>query len=197
MTNPVWPVTRIPASCEWRLHKSGTSFRSPFTGEVQTIDFMGEYWEVVIGIPGEGRLKRHTAELEAMVMWLAGGGNQVDIYNWVRPVPRGTLRGSPTLATVTVRGDDHLHLAVAAGSTLEAGDFIGCGDQVFMVKSRCVEQFGAMQVPVVNRVRGVIAEDSPITWDRPLVAMVMLEQTAGIVHQPGIALPTQLTLVEP
>lgn len=196
MTNPVWPSVLCPAGLEWRIQKAGIQFRSPFTGSLQAVDFIGERWEINIALHGEGREQAYSGQVESLLMHLAGGVNQIDIYHWRRSVPRGTLRGTPTIQTTTARGQTQLVLTVAAGSTLLPGDLIGVGGQVFMARTLCVAVGTTLTVPLVNRVRGVIASGSAVVWDKPLLPVVMPEMSAGVAYRPGQTLPAELQLVE-
>jgi len=197
MANPVWTDRLYPAAMEWRLMKAGAQFRSPFTGSLQAVSFVGEYWAINVSFSGEGRVRANSGELEATLMYLAGGVNQVDIFHWARPQPRGTMRGSPTVQTVASRGDATLVLTVASGATLLAGDLFHAGSQVFMVRTNCTAVSTTLTVPLVNRVRGTIAQASPVLWDRPLLTVVAPELSAGLVYRPGMTLPADLMLVEP
>jgi len=197
MTNPVWPSALTPAGVEWRLQKAGVQWRSPFSGSLQVGDFVGERWEVNISLRGEGRVRARSGLLESLLMHLSGGANQIDIWHWIRPMPLGTLRGSPTLKVVTVRGDSTLVLTTAAGATLLPGDLIGVGSQVFMCRTACAAVANTLTVPCVNRARGVIAEDTAVVWNRPLVPVVMPEMSAGLAYRPGMTLPAEIQLVEP
>jgi hypothetical protein len=197
MTNPVWPDNLCPQGAEWRLRKAGTNFRSPYSGSFQAVDFASDWWEVGISLRGEGVRQRNTGQLEALLMHLAGGVNQVDVYRWTRPFPRGTLRGAPTVRVVTVVGDLTVSLTVAAGATLLAGDMIGIGDQLFMVRLPCAAVGTTLDVTVVNRVRTAIAESTPVVWNRPKLSVVAPELNAGLVSRPGVTLPTEILLTEP
>lgn len=82
-------------------------------------------------------------------------------------------------------------------ATLLAGDFIGAGGQLFMVAANCsANDAGAMVVPVINRARGTIAINSPVTWYRPSCEMVLPAMQAGPVRRPGVIDSTALDLVE-
>lgn len=177
--------------------KAGTQFRSPFTGSLQSVDFVGEYWSVRMQLKGEGWRRQFSPLLEATLGYLAGGVNQVDVFHWVRPVPRGTLSGSPTVQTTTARGQTQLLVTTTTGFTLLAGDLIKAGTQVFMVRADCTAAASLLTVPLVNRIRGVINSGSAVTWNRPLLTVVMPEMSGGLVYRPGMTLPTELELVEP
>lgn len=197
MPNLAWPSNITPSLLDWRLKKSGSGFIGFYTSGIQAVDYLGEFWDVNLTLPGEGRLLRKAGQLDALLMYLAGGINKVDIYHWARPIPRGTLRGSPTMKEATSRGDASLVLTVAAGSTLEPGDLIGAGTQLFMVRLACAAVGTELTVPLLNRVRGVIAEDSAVVWNKPTVAMVAPELSAGTVYGPGVRAPSELHLMEP
>lgn len=192
-----WPDSLYPAGLEWRLMKAGTQFRSPFTGSLQSVDFVGEYWSVRMQLKGEGWRRQFSPLLEATLGYLAGGVNQVDVFHWVRPVPRGTLSGSPTVQTTTARGQTQLLVTTTTGFTLLTGDLIKAGTQVFMVRADCTAAASLLTVPLVNRIRGVINSGSAVTWNRPLLTVVMPEMSGGLVYRPGMTLPTELELVEP
>ncbi len=81
--------------------------------------------------------------------------------------------------------------------SLLAGDFIGCGGHLFQVAADTqADPAGNMLVPVVNRVRGTIAINSPVTWYRPTCEMVLPAMQAGPVRRPGVIESTALDLVE-
>lgn len=192
----VWPDSLYPAGLEWRLMKAGVQFRSPFTGSLQAVDFVGEYWLVRIQLKGEGWRRLYSPLLDSLLMYLSGGVNQVDVFHWVRPVPIGTMRGSPTVQTTTARGQTQLLVTTPTGGTLLAGDFIKAGTQVFAVLSDCVSVANLLTVPLVNRVRGVISSGSAVEWNRPKLTVVMPEMSGGLAYRPGMTLPTELELVE-
>ena len=197
MPNLAWPSIINPMQLDWRLKKSGAQFQGYYTSSLQAVLYLGEYWDINIVLPGEGRLLRKAGVVDSLLMQLSGGVTKVDVYHWARPIPKGTLRGSPTLQDATVRGDSSLVLTVAAGSTLEPGDLIGVGTQLFMVKSYCAAVGTTLTVPVLNRVRGVIAGATAVVWDRPKVGVVAPELSAGTVYGPGQRGPAELHLMEP
>ena len=192
-----WPDSLYPAGLEWRLMKAGTQFRSPFTGSLQAIDFVGEYWSVRMQFKGEGARRPFSPLLDSWLGYLAGGVNQTDVYHWARPIPIGTMRGSPTVQTTTARGQSQLLITTTTGWTLLAGDLIKAGTQVFMVRQDCTASASLLTVPLVNRIRGVINSGSAVTWDRPKLTVVMPEMSGGVVYRPGMTLPSEVEFVEP
>jgi hypothetical protein len=81
--------------------------------------------------------------------------------------------------------------------TIQEGDFLGCGGQLFQVASDyTLLDTGDGDIPLVNRVRGTIAINSPVTWYRPTCEMVLPAMQAGPVRRPGVIESTALDLVE-
>jgi hypothetical protein len=80
--------------------------------------------------------------------------------------------------------------------TIQEGDFLGCGGQLFQVAGPASFAGGFANVPVINRVRAPIASGSPVTWYRPACEMVLPAMQAGPVRRPGVIESTALDLVE-
>ena len=69
-----------------------------------------------------------AAAWRAFILALKGRVNFLAIYDILNPVPRGTLRGAPTMAITAPAGADTLQIlagSVQAGKTLRLGDWIG------------------------------------------------------------------------
>ena len=180
-----WPSAIIPRTLAWGITKSGVQFRSPFAGSIEANEFPGAYWTASIVLP-EIPL-RLSGDAEAFFARCAGGTETINVPYWRRLQPRGTLRGTPTLQTPAVRGDLALNLIVASGTTvtLEAGDMIGAGAQLFQCFQRCSTVSGLLTVPLVNRVRGPIAAGTAIVWNRPTCLMLMPSQSSLASYVPG------------
>jgi hypothetical protein len=126
-------------------------------------------------------------EGEAFFARLAGGVDRVLVPYWMRQVPRGTMRGTPTLAIPAARGDLSLTLTVAAGSTLLAGDMLGLGGQLFQVFQSCTATGALLVVPLVNRVRATIAAGSAVTWQTPTVTCLIPSSFSQRAYEPAVA----------
>lgn len=109
LTRPTW---LRPRDCTLALRKSGLQFVSPFNGTLQAIENLAERWALQMTIPGASDGGARSAFFN---QW-AGGVNHVPLYHFGRPQPLGTLRGAPTLASATARGDTSLALAGARGA---------------------------------------------------------------------------------
>lgn len=111
LTRPSWFK---PRDCVIALRKSSLQFVSPFNGSMQSIEQLAERWVFNLSIPGAADGGARSAFFN---QW-AGGVNRVALYHFGRPQPHGTLRGAPTLAADTARGDTTLSLSNVIGSNL-------------------------------------------------------------------------------
>lgn len=114
------PAALLPQVASFGLQKAGMQFRSPFNGALQSIDLAAERWMCSITTPPKSHAAAGAAE--AYLNLLAGGVNRVRIWHPARPVPAGTLRGSPTLASGASLGASTLSITGAlAGVNLLTG----------------------------------------------------------------------------
>src|SRR5574341_369055 len=107
--------------------------------------------------------------------------------HFARSVPRGTLRGSPTVKTTATRGATSLVLQNASNNaTLKAGDMIGCVGHLFQAAEDCTAgDNGEITVPLVNRVRSTIAAGASVTWNKP-TADFCLYGNSTTAHHPMV-----------
>lgn len=188
-----WPASLTPQSVAWGIQKAAVGFRSPLAGSLESIEFPGQFWRASVTLAA-AKL-RNGGEGEAFFSRLAGGAERVRVPYWPRLVPRGTLRGAPTLSAGAARGDLQLVLATAgATDTLKAGDMIGVGGQLFQVFQDCVAVASVLTVPLVNRVRATIASASAVTWNSPTFIGCVPSNSSSRSYEPGVAntLPVDL-----
>lgn len=114
LTRPTW---LRPRDCTLALRKSGLQFVSPFNGTLQAVETLAERWTMQMTIPGASDGGARSAFFN---QW-AGGVNHVPLYHFGRPQPLGTLRGAPTLASATARGNTSLALAGCRGLNAVVG----------------------------------------------------------------------------
>jgi hypothetical protein len=187
------PSTFRPQTFSMRLSTMQNSFASPFGGSEQVVDLMNDRWEATVTLPpGPQDL---VASREAFVNAMRGQTNTVALYHYGRPIPRGTMRGSPLSNGASV-GANSMVIGASAGVTLLAGDMIGVGGLLLQVASDCVaDGFGVITVPLVNRVRKYITAGLPVIWDRP-TAEFRLVSKPSFVYAAGYAEGAPLDFVE-
>lgn len=181
-----WPATMIPQRAAIGSQGSGVQFKSPFNGTLQSVEFVAERWILSVTLPP--KFRDNAGAVEAFFMRLRGGVNQVTAWHFARPVPVGTMRGSPTLSSGVSRGGTSLPITGGtAGGTLKAGDMLGAGGQLFMVaEDITLNGSGAGTVQIVHRVRATIGSGAAVTWDKPTANWVMPAWVSSFVHTPEV-----------
>lgn len=158
-----WPSAFEPETVAWQIQKSAVGFRSPMAGSLESVEFPGQFWKVSLTLPP--KTMAEAGRSSAFFARLTGGAETVNVPYWPRRVPQGTMRGSPTVNTTTVRGD--LTLLINTTGTLIAGDAFSVGGQLFVVFEDCAAVAGVLTVKLVNRVRAVYSSGAAVVWDRP------------------------------
>lgn len=163
------PNALLPESMEWASLKRAIQSRSPTTGATESIEFPAERWQISITYPP--RMHRVAGLAEAFFSRVVGGVDRVRVYNFRRPVPWGTMRGSPTLAATVTRGAQAL--TINTTGTLEAGDLFKIGNQLFQSMSDVAPVSGVLTVPLVQRVRAPLSAGAAVQWDRPTALFIL------------------------
>jgi hypothetical protein len=176
-----WPESLPPQLMIWSIQKAGVAFRSPYAGTVEAITFPGWYWKVSVTL--KPRRARDGGEAEAFFEGLAGGEDAVLLHHWLRPIPRGTMRGAPTVSVAGVRGQRQIVLATAG--TLLAGDLFSVGNTVHKARLSCSPVGGLLTVPLVGRLRQAVAVGAAVGWDRPKVRCLMPSMSNSSSYRPG------------
>lgn len=197
---PAWLLAG--AQVDFGLQKAGLQFRGPFNGTLQSVDFVADRW--VAGIMLPPTLRANAGAIEAFANMLVGGVNRVRLPHLGSGtsrepfVPRGTLRGTPTLRLAAVRGELSLALEnCAVGATLQAGDMVGCGAQLLMIASDAAANgAGQMTASLVNRIRGPLAFGTALVWNRPTATFVLPAMTMRHTHLPLVLAGGQFDLEE-
>ena len=186
------PSSLKPATMEWGSIKAGVQFRSPFNGNVESVEFPGERWRASLTFSlGTPDL---AAQAEAFFARVAGGSERVRLRHFLRPAPVGTMRGSPTLNTAAARGD--LQVLINTTGTLKAGDFFKVGGQLFQCLADCTPSTGVLTVPLVQRVRAALGSGAAVTWDRPTALFICPAMTFAAGYSPGQAAPMAVDFEE-
>lgn len=197
MSTVDWPERLLPQTCSLRLRKSGGMFTSPFNGTMQATDFMSERWILSVQLAEQSR--RDPRGLESFIGGLSGGINRVRGWHFgKRGIPRGTLRGTPTLALAASFGDQQLELNnVVNGTTLLADDMLMLiSGQLVQVSADTLASGGRMTVNITSHIRQTASAASAVVWNRPYAQFVLPAMEAGAVWSPGRIDGVALDLVE-
>lgn len=189
-----WPTWLEPRTCRFALEPNQRVNASPFGGSEQVIDMLTERW--VCSLEFSARRSDEGARFEAFIASLRGQANTTGLFHFRRRVPRGTLRGAPTLSASAAQGSAAVSVVAPGGATLLAGDMLGIGGLLLMVQSDCSASGGTIVVPLVNRLRKGLSNGAAVTWDRPAAQFRLLTRAAGLLYVPGSAAPVSLDFGE-
>lgn len=150
------------------------TFQNGDSGATQSRILAPPRWTATLGanlvlLPAE------AAAWRALLLQLRGKVNQLALWDRKNPTPKGTMAGSPVVASglpVAV-GDTVLNITTTAGATLLQGDWIGLGSgatrQLFSVMSSATANgAGAMAVTVEPPSRYAQAALSAVVWNQPM-----------------------------
>jgi hypothetical protein len=115
MSTIVWPSSVVPAAADFGI-EFDVQLNVMRSGRVDTYGLPGARWVATITPKNDNDAGR--AAVEAIIVSLRGGARRLQMGHFGRPVPHGTLRGSPVLASPTTVGANTIVLANAMGANL-------------------------------------------------------------------------------
>lgn len=113
---------------------------------------------------------------KAMLLALRGSLNYLAAFDPSRPVPRGTLRGAPTLLADAAYGDNTATLSCAGqvGKTVTVGDWLqigaglGTSQLVLCTAAAVVDGAAHLALTFEPPLRRAYAAGTGVTWDHPV-----------------------------
>ena len=179
----------------WEQMRMDVEFRSMFGA--QAVEGSAPLWSTTI----TSSLKR-PEQWQALMMQLRGRTNQVALWNFGRPAPKGTMRGTMT-AGATVQGATSMTITASgqASRTLLAGDFLGVGSgltqQVVMLTADATSNAsGVITVSFEPALRNALSAGASVTWDKPKALFRRTESKAGWDYEPGTVKPMTISFIE-
>ena len=168
---------------------------APFGGSEQAVDLLNDRWLVSLELPPH--FNSTMAAMEAFIGALRGQTNWVNLWHFMRPAPRGTVRGTLTLNAAAAQGASSIEVTGCSPSTgtLLAGDVLGVGGLLLMVASDCTAVAGVITVPITNRLRTAQSGGAAVTWDKPTAPFRMLS-SSGVQYTPGVSQPVTFDFAE-
>lgn len=198
MSTIAWPSTRLflPQTMEIGLRSNVLISTSPLSGATQTVELPGARW-VMSFVLTPTNSHADQAIREALFTQIAGQANRVALWHFMRPAPRGTMRGSPTLSANAIAGATSLSITTTAGATLLKGDMIKIGSQrVQVVADATADGLGAMSVTIAPAVRTTVASGQAVSWDAPTSTFILSATEVRVGYRPGIGEAISLEFVE-
>lgn len=156
----------------WGQRRNEVASRSVFGA--QTTEVAAPVWIASISID---RLPDATdaGDWKSLLMRLRGQTNQLALWDQMRPVPTGTMRGTMTLSGSHSQGATSLVIDAGVGqasTTLLEGDLLGLGtgttQQVVMVTADATANgSGVITVTIEPPLRNAFSTAAAVTWDKP------------------------------
>ena len=169
MTTVAWPTTRAFAPTAVKIGASTpkAAWSAPFTGQTQSISHLADRLICTVSLPPCTR--EEAGQREAFFMSLASTGDWVTLGMKNRPVPYGTLRGSPTAQASAAAGARTISIQTTAGATLIGGDALGINGQLLLTAyaGATANGSGVMSLPLVLPLRAAISGGASLTWNAP------------------------------
>jgi hypothetical protein len=169
MTTVAWPTTRAFAPTSMKIGASTpkSAWSAPFTGQTQSISHLADRLMCTISLPPCTRAE--AGQREAFFMSLASKGDWVSFGLKNRPVPYGTLRGSPTAQASASAGAYTLSVQTTAGATMIGGDALGVNGQLLLTAyaGATANGSGVMSLPLVLPLRAAVSSSTALTWNAP------------------------------
>jgi hypothetical protein len=154
----------------WERADQDVLFRGPFG--VQAMNVAAPLWKVNVNF--DLLDEKESGPYQSLGMQLSGARNTLELWNLGRPVPLGTMRGSPTLTASANPGATSLSITNAgqAGTTLKAGDYLGVGtsytQQVIMVLTDItLDGSGSATISTSPAIRFTQASGAVVVWYQP------------------------------
>jgi len=170
MSTVNWPSLRAFGAANFRFGASTpkSSFVGFFDGQVQSISHLADRLRCTVSMPPCNAAD--GAEREAFFMGLASTGDWVRLGHLQRLEPRGTLRGTPTVASLAAAGARSLVVSTIPGVTLLSGDPIGASSGQMLLTafgSHVANGSGLLTMPLVLPLRASLSAATALSWQAP------------------------------
>ena len=164
-----WPTAREfqPSRMSWGVITSRTAWASIYTGQTQRISHLADRLRLQLELPAVKKDK--AGGREAYLMAASSAGNWILLHHFQRPLPLGTMRGSPVITTTQAANSREISITTTAAATLLAGDVLGVASQLVQVGygGAVADGAGAMVVPLALPLRRAVTAGAAVTWDKP------------------------------
>lgn len=169
MATTDWPATAAfePRRLQLGLSAPKSGWRAFFTGQAQSISHLADRLRLSVTLrpcnPADAALR------EAFFMGVVSRGDWLRLGLLHRPVPRGTLRGTPTAAATAAAGARTLQVQGVSGDTLLGGDALGNGSQLLITDyaGAVANGSGVLTVPLSLPLQAAITSGAALTWQAP------------------------------
>jgi hypothetical protein len=167
-------------------------------GRITTRTLPGWRWKVRLAVAMHGAAGFAVrGRAEALLTSLRGGGNELAVWHPNKPLPLGSLRGTPALTAPSAAGASSITIAATTGTTLLAGDRLGLGGTVYLVAADTTSASGTMVISLCQPLRAAASVGQTLVLERPTVLVIPTEPEIMLPYQGAqIAPAIDLDLIE-
>lgn len=190
MTIYAWPNTGIftPEGMKFRVVQNQASERSILSGYTQVLTRVGAAWAFDVDLPE--CTPDELAQLEAFFTRLNGKEHWISFFDWMRPVPRGTinLSGVTNSGSIAQFATTATLTGCGAGATLLAGDWLKLGTQLVMnAVDATANGSGVMNIEFRHMTRASISTGQSVVLDHPTSNYILESSNFESLRQAGYA----------
>ncbi|MFA9204954.1 MAG: hypothetical protein ACEQSH_00700 [Bacteroidia bacterium] len=140
---------------------------------------------------------RERAAVGAFLDSLEQGGNRLSMWHLARPLPYGTITGSPTIASALSIGDKTAIIQTDPGMTVVAGDLLGVAGQLIKAETDATANgSGVLTMPLVHGVRKAATVGAAVTVERPSCLWIPVGEIQSDAYVQGHAPAIPLQFAE-
>lgn len=191
-----YPTSRRyePARFEFGVRGPAVINSSPTLGALSITPTAAPRWVATVSYAVDED-DRHPI-LEALVAQIGGQSNLLSMWHLMRPVPQGTLRGTPQLSATATKGATTAQIVCDSGATVKRGDMLGIGSQVVMVTADATASGTALTIAFRNPLRESVNSGTSVVWDKPAITWVSESPDVYVPYADGFGEPFAMSFVE-
>jgi hypothetical protein len=170
-----WPSNLVPGAITgWGQRRYDLTYESDITGARQDILLGPPRWVLSVQQPEVLNLE-DAGEWHALLVKLRGRVNHLLAWDFGRPVPLGSMRGTMALGAQANSGATQLQIITNAtqasktllpGDKLQLGTGLGTSQLVMVVDTATANGSGAITVNIEPALRMVFPVSTAVTWDK-------------------------------
>lgn len=194
-----WPAGRhfVAANLRFGVHVPKSGWAGFFVAQQQTLSHEADRLRCTVSLPPCG--PDGAAEREAFFAAVVSAGHWVRLGRQHQLLPRGTLRGTPTVAANAAAGARTLQVQGVVGDTLLAADALGSNGQLMLTgyAGAVANGSGVLTVPLVMPLRVALAAAAALTWQEPTGTWQLAADLTEVVYgRAGWQAPIEVPLIE-
>lgn len=184
----------------WGLKTNDITYRSSFGA--QSVKASAPMWVATVELDKIN--ENLTGQYQALILKLRGSQNQLAMWNFARPEPLGTMRGTLTMNASHSAGDTTLNITGGVGQankTLKAGDLLGFGTGttqhlVMVVDDATANGSGVISVTIEPPLRDDFSSSTAVEWDKPKALFRLNSDSQTWTYESVFAQGFSLDLIE-